>query len=127
MVDNSVTLIGRLVNHPKLFSTSTGKSKTFFAIATGRKDRVEFISCTAWDKVAEILDAYTDKGSEIAVEGHLVSRNKEVNGRQEYYLEVIVDSVKLLGGKHKEENSANEALKTIDDEILKLDADNLPF
>lgn len=127
MVDNSVKLIGRLVARPKLFSTSKGTSQTYFTLATGRQDRVEYISCTAWDKIAEILNAYTDKGREIAVEGHLVNRHKEVNGKHEYYLEVIADSVKLLGGKPKEEKNTNDALKTIDDEILKLDADDLPF
>lgn len=126
MLENSVTLIGRLANKPKLFSTNTGKSKTFFSVACGKKDRVEFISCVAWDKIAENMDAYTDKGMEIAVYGHLVSRSKEVNNKTEYYLEVIADEVKFLGSKRKDEPK-NEAFTTLDDEIMKLDADNLPF
>ena len=126
MIENEVTLIGRLVNKPKMFSTNSGKSITYFAVACGKKDWVEYISCTAFDKIAENLDAYTDKGTEIAVRGHLVSRNKEVNGRQDFYLEVIVDEVKFLGSKRKEQPK-NEAFKTVDDAILDLDASNLPF
>lgn len=128
MIENEVRLSGRLVNKPHLFSTSTGKSRVFFCLACGKKDHVEFISCTAWDKVAENMDAYTDKGMEISVSGHLISRSKEINNKIEYYLECVVDEVKFHSGKRKEkEEPKNEAFKTLDDEILELDADNLPF
>ena len=122
MIENEVTLIGRLVNDPKMFSTETGKSKTFFAVACGRKDKVEFISCTAWDKIAENLSSFKKKGDEIAVRGHLVNRSKEVNGRIEYYLELIVDEVKYIGSRKEE-----KPLQTADDLIEGLDASELPF
>lgn len=126
MLENIVMLNGRLVRKPRLLSTSSGKSMVYFSLAIGRKDRVGYVSLTAFDKVAENIDAFTDKGMEISVLGHLVERTKEVNNRTEYYLEVIADEVKFHGGKRKEEPK-NEAFKTLDDEILELDADNLPF
>lgn len=121
ILDNMVILEGRLTNDPKLFSTSTGKSKVFSSVACGYGDRVEFISFTAWDKVAENLAAYTKKGSEVLIKGHLKNYSKEVNGRTEYYLEVYADEVKFIGKKKEEEKPLE-----IPDDVVKI-GDDLPF
>lgn len=123
ILDNVVILEGRLVNDPKLFSTSTGKSKVFCSVACGYGDYVEFISFTAWDKVAENLAAFTKKGSEVLIKGHLKNKNKDVNGRTEYYLEVYADEVKFIGGKKKEEEKPLQ----IPDDVLNVNSDDLPF
>ena len=121
ILDNVVILEGRLVNDPKLFSTSTGKSKVFCGVACGYGDYVEFISFTAWDKVAENLAAFTKKGSEVLIKGHLKNKNKDVNGRTEYYLEVYADEIKFIGKKKEEEKPLE-----IPDDVVKI-GDDLPF
>lgn len=121
ILDNVVILEGRLVNDPKLYSTSNGKSKVFCSVACGYGDYVEFISFTAWDKVAENLAAFTKKGSEVLIKGHLKNKSKDVNGRTEYYLEVYADEIKFIGSKKKEEEKPLE----IPDDLVK--SDDLPF
>lgn len=121
ILDNVVILEGRLVNDPKLYSTSNGKSKVFCSVACGYGDYVEFISFTAWDKVAENLAAFTKKGSEVLIKGHLKNKSKEVSGRTEYYLEVYADEIKFIGSKKKEEEKPLE----IPDDLV--NSNDLPF
>lgn len=122
MLENDVRLIGRLARDPHLMSTQSGKSLAHFSIAVGYGDNVEFINCTAWNKVAENISAYTKKGSQIAASGHLTQREIHKDGKTDYQLEVVVDSIKLLDSKPKEQKQ--EAFATVDD---LLNADQLPF
>ena len=124
MIDNHVTLIGRLTYDARLFSTKSGKSCAFFTLACGNKDNTEFINITAWGKAAENIAAYTKKGSQLAVEAYLHQKEKEVNGKTEYSLEVVAESYKFLDSKPKEkEELKEEALATVDDYL----SDQLPF
>ena len=122
MLGNDINLIGRLTYDPKLFSTKSGKSCAIIGLACGHKDYTEFINVKAWEKAAETIVAYTKKGSQLAVNGHLHTKEKEVNGKTEYELEIIVDSFRFLDSKPKEELK-EEALATVDDYL----ADQLPF
>ncbi len=121
MLENDVRLIGRLARDAHLMSTQSGKSLAHFSIACGYGDNVEFINCTAWGKTAETLAAYTKKGSQIAAAGHLTQREINKDGKTDYQLEVVVDSIKLLDSKPKEQKQ--EVFATVDD-IL---SDQLPF
>ena len=52
----------------------------------------------AWNKTAEIIENYTSKGSEIAIEGKLTSRAYEdKEGNKRYVTEVVCNEVLLLG------------------------------
>ena len=52
----------------------------------------------AWNKTAEIVDKYLEKGNQIAIEGKLVTRyydNKDGNKR--YITEVACNELLMLG------------------------------
>lgn len=54
----------------------------------------------AWGKVAEIVERFLNKGSEVAVEGKLVHRNyTDKDGIKKYISEVHVNELLLLGRK----------------------------
>jgi single-strand DNA-binding protein len=81
---NKVKLIGHSGNVPDIRTTDSGKKWAHFSLATNesyRNSKGEKITETnwhqlvAWGKVAEIAEKYLRKGSEIVVEGRLVSRN----------------------------------------------------
>ena len=55
------------------------------------------------------------------IKGHLKNKNKDVNGRTEYYLEVYADEIKFIGSKKKEEEKPLE----IPDDLV--NSDDLPF
>ncbi len=106
---NKVVLIGRLTKDPELRYTSTNNLPVVsFTLAVNRpyavqgNDRnADFISCTAWRKQAENIHKYVSKGSMVAVEGKLQTRDymdEKINARR-YITEVICDSVVFLDSK----------------------------
>lgn len=102
---NNCTLIGRLTKDIELKTTPTGTAVGQFTIAVNRRSRggeqqADFISCIAWGKVAENMSLYTSKGSQVAVNGRIQTRNYEdKNGKRVYITEVVADEVEFLNTK----------------------------
>ena len=80
------------------FSLAT---KEIYRNAKGEKvDETTWHQLVAWGRTAEIINRYTDKGSEIAVEGKLVSRSYTgKDGVKKYITEIQVKEVLLMGEK----------------------------
>ena len=80
---NHIVLMGRLTADPEVKTTTNGLAVTSFTVACDRnvgKDREkqsDFIPCVAWRQTAEFIGKYFSKGSLIAVEGSLQSRNSK--------------------------------------------------
>lgn len=54
----------------------------------------------AWNKTADIVEKYVDKGKEVAIEGKLTSRSYEdKEGQKKYITEIHVNELLLLGSK----------------------------
>ena len=106
---NKVQLIGNLGNNPEIVTLESGKKLAKFTIATneiyknakGEKIKeTQWHNLVAWNKTAEIIEKYVQKGNEIAVEGKLTSRSYEdKDGVRKYITEIIVNEVLMLGGK----------------------------
>lgn len=104
---NVVALMGRLVADPQLRQTTTGKNVASLRVAVdrGRKDAngqnlADFFDIVAWDKSAEFICRYFQKGSMIAVEGRLQSRNyQDKNGINRTAIEILVNNVHFAGAK----------------------------
>lgn len=106
---NKVQLIGNLGNAPEVKNTENGKKLARFSIATNeiyRNTKGEKIKETtwhnlvAWGKVADIAEKFLNKGSEVAIEGKLISHsytNKE--GVKKIVTEVQVNELLMLGSK----------------------------
>ena len=107
MAYNKVILTGRLVKDPEVNHTESGKVITKFTLAVdrpptskGAQKETDFIPCVAWDKTAEVIGNYTQKGSLILVEGRLQIRSYEnKEGKKVYVTEVIVGKMEFLGSK----------------------------
>lgn len=106
---NKVQLIGVLGNAPEIKNTESGKRIARFSIATNetyRNAKGEKVKETtwhhliAWGKLADIVDKYLIKGSEVAIEGKLISRSyTDANGVKRYITEVEVSELLMLGSK----------------------------
>jgi single-strand DNA-binding protein len=106
---NKVQLIGRLGGKPEVRTTEGGKKVARFSMATSESYRnasgekvtdTQWHQLVAWGKVAEIAEKYTDKGSELVVEGKLVHRSYEdKEGNKKYITEIQVNELLLLGDK----------------------------
>lgn len=118
---NVVALMGRLVADPQLRQTTTGKNVASFRVAVdrGRKDangqnQADFFDIVAWDKSAEFICRYFQKGSMIAVEGRLQSRNyQDKNGSNRTAIEVVTSNVSFAGNKKKPAQSQNVANRAV--------------
>ena len=105
MALNHNVIMGRLVKDPELRRTGTGKAVVSFTIACdkpGKDAGADFIPCVAWEKTGEFIDNYFHKGSPIAVEGRLTSRQYETNdGQKRTAIEVVVSQAHFCGKKEE--------------------------
>lgn len=114
---NKVILIGRLTRDPEMRTTPSGVATTSFSIAVQRNyanaqgDReADFINCVAWRKQAENIAKYCTKGSQVAVDGRIQTRNYDAkDGTKRYVTEVIADNVSFLGGRSTSSESSSYA------------------
>lgn len=114
---NCVTLMGRLVADPELRTTTTGRSVATFRIAVdrsfvrqGEQRQADFITIVAWENTANFVCRYFQKGSMIAVQGRIQTRNYEdANGAKRTAFEVVATEVSFCGSKAENGTSATPA------------------
>ncbi len=104
---NKVQLIGNLGNNPEIITLDSGKKLAKFSLATNenyknaRGEKVtdtQWHNIVAWNKTAEIVEEYLQKGKEIAIEGKLTSRSYETKeGEKRYVTEIVVNELLMLG------------------------------
>ena len=102
---NNVSIMGRLARDPELRTTTSGKSVVSFTIANDRdrkdangQNQTDWIRMTAWEKTAEFICKYFQKGSMIAIEGRLQSKTyQDKNGTNRTDMEVVVEKVHFVG------------------------------
>lgn len=109
---NKVQLIGNLGNDPEVITLESGKKLAKFSLATNEHYKnskgekiidTQWHQIVVWNKIAEIVEKYLVKGSEVALEGKLSSRSYEdKEGIKKYITEVIVNELLMLGAKSKE-------------------------
>lgn len=112
---NKVILIGRLARDPELRTTPTNVSVATFSIAVSRpftpqggQPETDFINCVIWRRQAENLAKYCHKGSQIAVEGRIQTRNYTAqDGSKRYVTEVMCDNITFLGTKADNQGNSN--------------------
>jgi single-strand DNA-binding protein len=106
---NKVQLIGNLGNAPEIKNTEKGRKLAKFSIATnetyynakGEKvTETQWHNLIAWGKVADIVEKYLSKGTEVAIEGKLMNNNyTDKDGNKRYFTEIQVHELLLLGNK----------------------------
>lgn len=109
---NVVAIMGRLAADPQLRQTTTGKNVASFRIACdrGRRDangqsQADWLDVVAWDRTAEFVCKYFQKGSLIAIDGRLQSRSyQDKNGNNRTAIEIVANNVNFAAPK-----SANAA------------------
>lgn len=106
---NRVQLIGNLGNKPEVIILESGKKLAKFSIATNETYKnskgekvidTQWHNIVAWNKTAEIIESYLDKGSEVMIEGRLVYRSyKSETGEKKYITEIVCNEILMLGNK----------------------------
>lgn len=97
---NQTQLIGRLTKDPELKYSPSGVPVVRFTLAVNRemkRDEADFISCIAFNKVAESLANYQKKGSRIGVVGRIQTGSYEnQQGQKIFTTDVIANSIEFL-------------------------------
>jgi single-strand DNA-binding protein len=112
---NKVLLTGRLTRDPEMRALASGKHVTSFSVATNEyvgngRERAEYHAVIAWERLADISAQYLGKGSMVAVEGRLQTRQwDDEAGKRHWKTEVVAASIEMLSGRRKKDYAA-EAL-----------------
>lgn len=110
---NIVNLMGRIVKTPELKYTNNGISYCKFTLAVSKpkmKDKEQetnFINCTAWNKTAETICNWLDKGNRVIVLGRLDVSKKD----DKYYTNVVVETINFIDTVRTSKEQQNEVLE----------------
>ncbi|MBI2884963.1 MAG: single-stranded DNA-binding protein [Candidatus Omnitrophica bacterium] len=115
---NRVFLIGNLTRDPELRYIPSGAAvatiglavNTTIPMGAGNEPKTEvcFLRVVVWGKQAELCNQYLKKGRSVFIEGRLVYRSWEQDGKTRSTLEVKADRVQFLGPRRDEGAAAPE-------------------
>jgi single-strand DNA-binding protein len=103
---NRVFLIGNLTKDPELRYIPSGTPVANLRLAVNssfkdqsgqRKEETCFVTVVVWSRQAELCNQYLKKGRSIFVEGRLIYRSWEAEGKTRSTMEVRADRVQFLG------------------------------
>lgn len=104
---NKVVLLGNLTRDVDLRYIPSGMAVANVGIAINDRrkkgeewiDEVSFIDLTLWGRQAEVASEYTQKGSQVLIEGRLKTESWETEGVKKSKVGVVVEKLQLLGSK----------------------------
>ena len=104
---NKVILLGNVGQDPEVRTLETGVKVARVRLATSERifnrqtnettEHTEWHTITLWRGLAEVVDKFVRKGSQIYVEGSIRNREWEKDGVKHYAVEIVADDMKLLG------------------------------
>ena len=108
---NQCNFIGRLGADPETRYLPNGDAVASFRIAVGWKGKdkegAEWVSISAFGKLAEICGQWLKKGSQVFISGRMKTDEYEKDGVKRYSTKIIADRMQMLGGKSREEGQAS--------------------
>ncbi len=127
-----IFIVGNITKDLTITKTANGKSKLDFSVATNKytkeKQYTEFWNCVAWEKTAEFIAKYFEKGSKIALDLEKSTQpytNKA--GEEKTYTCFIVREVDFCGGAKKEQTQQEETEIMADDMDEDINIEDIPF
>lgn len=114
-------LIGRIAEDLEIRMTQSGKKVLSFSLAVNRemKDQsgkypVDFIRCTAWEKAAEYLGNYAQKGMRIGISGRLeINEYTNKHGNNVREANVVIEHGEICERRKEDEKKQNEPVQEI--------------
>lgn len=114
---NKVILVGNVGGDPEVRTTESGVKVARIRLATSerytdkqsgeRKELTEWHTITLWRGLADIVDRYVHKGSQLYIEGRLRTREwTDTNNIKRYTTEILADNMQLLGSRGDGQSAA---------------------
>lgn len=107
---NIVTLLGRFTANPEIKQTPNGTSVCSFTLAVDRfvnnEKKADFINCVAWRQNADNIGRFFKKGSMIAINGSIQTRQYQDKdtGKNRTAFEILVDRFYFTGSANGTNN-----------------------
>ena len=116
---NNAIIMGRCTADTEIRTTNAGKEVTSFTVAVnrsfvkaGEERQADFINVVAWGSTAVFINRYFPKGSMIAIQGRIQTRNYEdKQGNKRTAFEIVASEVSFCGGKNDNANANLNELK----------------
>ena len=139
---NKVILVGNVGRDPEIKHLDKGVAVAKFSLATtenytsktGEKvSNTEWHNIVAWRGLAEVVEKYVKKGSQLYIEGRLRTNSYEKEGVKHYTTEINADTMHMLG---KREGQAEipgqqvpaETVQSVNEpDFSQPEEDDLPF
>lgn len=107
---NQCNFIGRLGKDPDVRYMPSGGAVANFSIAVGsqwkdkqsgeKQERTEWVRCSAFGRLAEVIGEYLRKGSQVFVSGEWrTDKWQDNNGNDRYTTKVNVRQLQMLGSR----------------------------
>lgn len=120
---NKVILVGNVGMDPEVRATESGAKVARLRLATTEyfrdrqsgenRDHTEWHTVILWRGLADVVDKYVRKGSQIYVEGRLRTREwTDQQGNKRYSTEIQADTMNLLGRRSDNQVSDNTGTYT---------------
>lgn len=116
---NKVVLVGNVGADPEVRTLDSGVKVAKIRLATtervpnkdksGYSDVTEWHSITLWRNLADVVDKYIRKGSQLYIEGKLRTREYEKNGVKCFATEIVADELKMLGKRETQAQPSSVA------------------
>lgn len=113
---NKVILVGNVGADPEVRSLDNGIKMARVRLATTErvynkeknetKEVTEWHNITLWRGLAEVVDKYIRKGSQLYIEGKLRTREYEKDGVKHYTTDIVAEELKMLGKREAVSQSA---------------------
>jgi single-strand DNA-binding protein len=79
---------------------------------------VEWFSCQAWGKLAEVCNQYITKGQQVYIEGRLKSRTYQTqSGEPRFSNDVTISEFQFLGKRDGQGNQGDDSGANDEDEL----------
>jgi single-strand DNA-binding protein len=105
---NKVILVGNVGNDPEIRTIASGVKVAKVSLATNRvwndrngqkQEKTEWHRVTFWDKMAELVEQYVNKGDRLYVEGSLeYSDNGKQGDERRFFTDIRAREMVMLGG-----------------------------
>lgn len=107
---NKCIFIGNLGADPETRYTPSGTAVTNIRIAVSeswkdrqsgeQQERTEWVRVVGFNRLAEIMGEYLQKGSQVYVEGRMQTRKwQDQQGNDRYTTEIVANDMQMLGGR----------------------------
>ncbi len=103
---NKAILVGNVGRDPEVQYVSDNVPVARFTLATSEtyKDKngekvtnTEWHNIVVWRGLAQVVEKYVKKGSQLYIEGKITHRQYEKDGVTKYFTEIVANSLQMLG------------------------------